>query len=318
VRDDTGGSAEPVLLGTAPEAAGAGRRSVSQRRSRQTRAAASTRESTFMCHACVIENVKHQMLSRRDLFSGAAASGLAAVGAGLVAARPALAESSGKVVDLTHIYDGAFPTFDGSPGILYEEAVNFDASGYQLWKLTIFEHTGTHIDAPLHFSKDGTDVASLPVEHLMAPLCVIDITAKAAEDANAMVSLEDIDAWISANGEIPAGACVAMHSGWAAKVGDPQYRNTPDGKFAFPGFSKAATDRLAELGAGSIAVDTLSLDPGNSADFAVHFSWLPGGRFGIENISNLDQLPAKGATIFIGAPKHAKGTGGPARVMAVV
>jgi kynurenine formamidase len=50
----------------------------------------------------------------------------------------------------------------------------------------------------------------------------------------------------------------------------------------------------------------------------VHFSWLPGGRFGIENLANLDQMPATGATVFIGAPKHKQGTGGPARVLAVV
>ena len=68
----------------------------------------------------------------------------------------------------------------------------------------------------------------------------------------------------------------------------------------------------------AIASDTLSLDPGNSADFAVHNSWLPGGRYGIENLAHVDQLPAKGATIFVGAPKHARGTGGPARVMALV
>lgn len=271
-----------------------------------------------MCHACVIESVRKSMLSRRDLFRGAAAVGLAGAAAGMGSARAALAQAAGRAVDLTHAYDGAFPTFDGNPGILYEEAVNIDKSGYQLWKLTIYEHTGTHIDAPLHFSKDGTSVADLPVENLVAPLCVLDLTAKAAEDANAMVTREDIDAWISANGEIPAGACVAMHSGWAAKVGDPSFRNTPEGAFAFPGFSKEATDYLAELGAASIAVDTLSLDPGSSADFAVHFSWLPGGRFGIENIANLDQLPAKGATIFIGAPKHKTGTGGPARIIAVL
>jgi kynurenine formamidase len=271
-----------------------------------------------MCHACVIESVKRDMLSRRSLFTGLAATGAAAVASGLLTARPALAQSSGKVIDLTHTYDGAFPTFDGNPGILYEEAVNFDASGYQLWKLTIFEHTGTHIDAPLHFSRDGLSVAELAPQGLIAPLCVLDITAKAAEDANAMVEPADIEAWISANGPVPEGGCVAMHSGWAAKVGDPLYRNTPDGKFAFPGFSKAATDMLADMGAGAIGVDTLSLDPGNSADFGVHFSWLPGGRFGIENMANLDQLPAAGATVFIGAPKHAKGTGGPARVLAVV
>lgn len=271
-----------------------------------------------MCNACLIENVKADMVSRRSLFKTAAAAGIASVAAGLVAARPALAQSSGKVVDLTHAYDGSFPTFGGDPGIIYEPAVAYTPGGYQLWKLTIYEHTGTHIDAPLHFTESGTSVDALPVESLMCPLCIIDIKAKAAEDPNAMVMPEDIEAWVSANGEIPAGALVAMNSGWSPKVGEAAFRNTPDGKLAFPGFSKAATDVLAERNVAAIAVDTLSLDPGNSADFAVHYSWLPGGRYGIENIANLDGLPAVGATIFVGAPKHKGGTGGPARVMAVI
>jgi kynurenine formamidase len=268
-----------------------------------------------MCHACVIENVKERMLSRRALFG----AGAAAVAAASVL-RPAplrAAAHAGKVVDLTHAYDGDFPTFAGNPGILYEPAVKFADSGYQLWKLTIFEHTGTHIDAPLHFTEDGTSVAELAPETLMCPLAIIDIKARAMDDANAMVEPADIEAWISANGALPAGACVAMNSGWAAKVGTPEYRNTPDGTFAFPGFSKAATDLLGEMGAACIGVDTLSLDPGNSADFAVHFSWLPSGRYGIENLANLDGLPASGMTVFVGAPKHARGTGGPARVLAM-
>lgn len=271
-----------------------------------------------MCNACVIESVKQTMLNRRSLFLGAAASGAAAIAAGAISARPALAQASGKVVDLTHVFDEKFPTFDGVPGIAYEEAVNFDASGYQLWKLTVFEHSGTHIDAPLHFSKDGISVDQLAPESLICPLCVIDITAKARDDANASLEAEDVEAWIAANGEIPQGACVAMNSGWGTKVGMPEFRNTPDGNFAFPGFGKSATDMLAEMGVAAIASDSLSLDPGNSADFAVHNSWLPGGRYGIECLANADQLPAKGATVFVGAPKHARGTGGPARILAVI
>lgn len=271
-----------------------------------------------MCHACVTEHVKRSMLSRRSLFQGAAAVGAASVASGLIAARPALAQATGRIVDLTHTFDEAFPTFDGVPGIQKEWAVKIKESGYQLWKLTIFEHSGTHIDAPLHFSADGASVDQLPVEQLMAPLCIVDIAEKAAQDPNATVDPEDIEAWVSANGEIPAGACVAMRSGWAAKVTTPDYRTDAAGAFAFPGFSKAATDLLAGLGVASIGVDTLSLDPGSSADFAVHNSWLPGGRFGIENLAGLDGLPATGATVFIGAPKHAGGTGGPARILAML
>ena len=270
-----------------------------------------------MCTACLMEDVKRHMLSRRGLFAKAAT---AAVGtaAGLSGARPALAQSRGQVVDLTHAYDGDFPTFDGKPGILYDTDKAFDADGYHLFRLTIFEHTGTHIDAPLHFAPDGASVDALPVENLIAPLCVLDISAKAADDPNATVEPADIEAWVSAHGEIPAGACVAMNSGWSARIGDASWRNGSDGALAFPGFSKTATDLLMETGAASIGVDTLSLDPGNSADFAVHHSWLPSGRFGIEGLANLDRLPATGATIFIGAPKHRGGTGGPARIMAVL
>lgn len=271
-----------------------------------------------MCHACVIEDVKADMMSRRSLFGGAAAAGMAAIAMGAISARPALARTGGKVVDLTHAWDESFPTFDGKPGITYEEAVNFDQSGYQLWKLTIFEHSGTHIDAPLHFSKDGKSVAEIAPESLVCPLCIIDIAAKAQEDANAMVEAADIEAWVSANGAIPAGAVVAMHSGWAAKLGTPEFRNDAAGNFAFPGFAKSATDLLAAMDVAGIGVDSLSLDPGNSADFAVHKSWLSSGRYGIEALAGLEQLPATGATIFVGAPKHKRGTGGPARVMAVI
>ena len=75
---------------------------------------------------------------------------------------------------------------------------------------------------------------------------------------------------------------------------------------------------LLETGAVGMAVDTLSLDYGPSADFATHYAWLPTNRWGIECLANLDAVPAKGATLVVGAPKHRGGTGGPARVFAMV
>ncbi|KHJ54131.1 cyclase [Aureimonas altamirensis] len=273
-----------------------------------------------MCNHCVMEGVKRSMLSRRALLGGALVAGAAAAMPGAFL-RPALAQAqaqAGRVVDLTHTYDSDFPTFDGKPGITYEWAVKFEDSGYQLHKLTIFEHTGTHIDAPLHFSADGTSVDELEPRSLVAPLVIIDITDRAREEANATVEAADIEAWISANGDLPAGAVVALRSGWAAKVGQAAFRNDEAGAFAFPGFAKSATDLLLERDVAAIGVDTLSLDPGNSADFAVHNSWLPAGRYGIEGLANLEELPVLGATIVVGAPKHRGGTGGPARVLALV
>ena len=275
-----------------------------------------------MCDICVMNAVKTKMLSRRNFFKSAAGGALAAAaGTGLAGPAQAAGMSMGmKPADMTHTYDENFPTYFGAPGINKEQKFNFADNGFNLFELTINEHTGTHIDAPLHFSADGNSVDEIPVENLVAPLCVIDIRARAAENPDAQVTPDDIKAWIAANGDIPAGACVAMNSGWDKHVNSDKFRGADaDGKMHFPGFHIEATRMLMEeTGAASMAVDTLSLDFGLSADFATHYAWLPSGRFGIENIANLDAVPAAGATLVIGAPKHRGGSGGPARIIALM
>jgi kynurenine formamidase len=272
-----------------------------------------------MCDFWVMTSVKERMIGRRGLFAGAAATATAGMAA---ASRPVLAQPARQVVDMTHELSPAFPTFGGSAGISYDKQFDFDADGYNLYVLTINEHTGTHLDAPLHFSADGQSVAEIPVESLACPLCVIDIRAKAAEDRDAQVTPDDLGAWIGRNGPIPHGACVAMNSGWAEKVGTDAFRGADSarpGTLHFPGFHvEAAQMLLEESQAVAIAVDTLSLDHGPSADFATHYAWLPAGRYGIECLAALDRMPETGATLMVGAPKIKDGTGGPARIMGLI
>jgi kynurenine formamidase len=271
-----------------------------------------------MCDHCIIDSVKERMLSRRSLFKGAVAAAAASVAAPALVGE-AFAQVPTKVTDLTHELSADFPTYFGKPQFSAKQLFNWKEHKFNLFELTINEHTGTHIDAPLHFSADGRSVAQIAVENLVSPLCVIDISARAENDPDTQLTPDDIKAWIAANGEIPGNACVAMHSGWSKRLGTEKYRNADaEGKQHYPGFHVEAVQMLIETAAASIAVDTLSLDHGISADFATHYAWLPTGRFGIENVANLDQLPAKGATIVIGAPKHKDGTGGPARVIAFV
>ncbi|QBF30596.1 cyclase family protein [Thalassococcus sp. S3] len=273
-----------------------------------------------MCDICVINSVKERMLSRRDFFRASAAAGVAATAGMVATAPPALAAGHGGVVDMTHTLSPDFPTFFGEPGIAMDQAFNFAESGFNLFNLSINEHTATHIDAPLHFSADGASVDEIPVSDLVVPLCVIDIAAKAAEDADAQVTPDDLQAWIDTNGPIPEKACVAMHSGWADKAMSDAYRGVDDGgAMHFPGFHlEAAQMLLEETTASALASDTLSLDHGPSADFATHYAWLPAGRYGIENIAGLGNVPAAGATLVVGAPNHKGGSGGPARIFAMI
>lgn len=253
--------------------------------------------------------------------------GTAAVaGAGLATAAPALPalaarRSNRPVVDLTHVLGPSFPSFFGPPAVSDQILVTIPEDGFYAKQWTFAEHIGTHIDTPGHFSLGGALVDELDPQTLIAPLAVIDITSKAMENPNATVEPDDLVAYERGHGRIPKGALVCMNSGWDTKVGDGDaFRGGvgfPD--LNFPGFSADATDwLLANRDIVGIGVDTMSLDPGNSTDFAVHVSFLGSGHYGVENLANLGSIPAKGALGFIGPIPWEDGSGGPCRVLATV
>jgi kynurenine formamidase len=233
---------------------------------------------------------------------------------------PGIAEPAGRrIVDLTHTLTPEFPTYDGPPGIAMRKLLALDRDGCNVYDLVLNEHSGTHLDAPLHFS-NGLAVDAIPVKDLVVPLAVIDIRAKASEDPDSAVTPDDLDRWIAAFGEFPLRCCVAMWSGWEVHLGTERFLGKDgDGRMHFPGFHPEAVQQLLEnTSAVGIAVDTLSLDPGFSEHFEAHSLWLPAGRWGLEAVANLGEVPASGALLIVGAPKHSGGTGGPARVLALV
>jgi len=256
-----------------------------------------------------------EALSRRGFFGAAAVAGLAA-------ATPAHAQRSfTSMIDLTHTFSPEFPTFFGTPGIAIDQRYTLKKNGANVNWWHVLEHAGTHIDAPLHYSDAGVSVDGIPAEQLIASLAMIDIAAKASANADYALSKQDLAEWEARHGTLPDGCCVAMNSGWSRHVPDPAKFTGKDasGVFHFPGFDPAAAEwLLKERRVAGIAVDTLSLDPGNSKDFRTHALWLPAGRWGIENIANLDNVPAVGATLVVGAPKVKDATGGPARIFALI
>ena len=167
------------------------------------------------------------MLSRRSFFTGVAATATGAA----VLSRPASPRLSSrrrpdKAEDLTHDLVETFPTYFGGQQFFIEQKnTTSRKTPSTSTNGGILEHTGTHIDAPLHFTADGKGVGELPVEDLVAPLVVIDIRAKADANADAEVTPDDIKAWTDQNGELPQGAIVAMLSGWGAHVATDKFRN---------------------------------------------------------------------------------------------
>jgi kynurenine formamidase len=266
-------------------------------------------------------------LSRRNfLRGGMAAAGLAVAGNSVLRPAPARAarafqEMMGEIVDLSHVLGGGIPlysTSDVQPSA--ETLVTVEANGFykQLW--TFDEHSSTHMDFPAHFVSGAETVDVYDASKLIAPLVVIDISAKAEGDPDSMVTPDDLVAYEEANGEIPAGAVVAMYSGWESRWADIEaYRNPDaDGVMHFPGFGgEAAAWLVTERDINGIGVDTLSLDPGNSSTFETHVTVLGAGKFGVENLMGLQGLIGKSAMIMLGIPRYANGSGGPCRALAM-
>jgi kynurenine formamidase len=268
----------------------------------------------------------HHALSRRGFFKAGAAT------ATVLAARPVLAQgaplgqsatprSFRAAIDLTHTMSPSFPTFFGVPGIEMQKQFDITRDGFNLYWWRLIEHAGTHFDAPIHFSRDGASVERIDAADLVVPLAVVDVVAKAEQDPDYLVSRQDLLDWESRNGRLPDACCVAMHAGWARHVGDAPRFTGKDaaGTFHFPGFAPEAAEWLmTERRVQGLAVDTLSLDHGPSKDFQTHYLWLPSGRWGLENLANLERVPAAGATLVAGVAKVKDASGGPARVIALV
>jgi kynurenine formamidase len=274
-----------------------------------------------MCSPEIMTKVKDH-LSRRSFLGMVGVAALGAPAAKLMGQpqRVHRLATTGKVADLTHVFRPDFPTFNGLPAMEITPLVTVKKDGFYINQLSYPEHSGTHMDAPAHFVDGATTADNMPVEQLVAPIAVIDISARAAKDADSVLTVDDVLAWEKANGKLPAGVFVAMNSGWDSRVlSSKDYRNADDkGVMHFPGFSGEVSEFLIkERDIVGIGVDTLSIDFGPSADFKTHITILSAGKFGVENLANLGALPATGATIVVGGPKHKDASGGPTRAIAL-
>jgi len=267
--------------------------------------------------ACVIQLA--EAASRRQfLRRGAAACAIAAAAPNSGAAPPVPSRFE-RVVDLTHTLGPSFPMTWPQPFAM-EPTSRLGKDKWNAFRWHIQEHSGTHIDAPFHCTH-GPTADRIPIEDLVGPLVVIDVRSRAVTDADTQLTPDDLKTWENQHGPIPDGAIVAMLSGWDTRVNDAtKFFGLDDhGRYHSPGFHVEAVRFLTERrNVKGIAVDTISLDPGNSTDFTVHHHWLGHNKWGLENVANLAQLPPSGATIIVGAPKIAGASGGPSRVIALV
>ena len=232
------------------------------------------------------------------------------------------------IVDLTHAYNEKtvyWPT-EKATFKLETRAFGRTAGGYfyAAFAFCMPEHGGTHLDAPLHFAEGRESTDRVPLGRLMGAAVVVDVTAQAGRDRDYRVSREDVERFEQAHGRIARGTIVLARTGWSrhwpdrkAYLGD----ETPGdaSRLHFPGFGEGAARLLVEdREVATLGIDTASLDHGPSTDFVVHRVAAARSVPGLENLTGLERLPPRGATVIALPMKIEGGSGGPVRVVALL
>jgi kynurenine formamidase len=233
-----------------------------------------------------------------------------------------------RIVDLTHPLNERTLYWPTSPSTFeLERLAHGQTPGGYFYSANTFsapEHGGTHLDAPIHFSERGQTSDQIPLDRLLGPAVVIDISAKTAANPDYRLTPDDVSEFERRHGRIGAGAIVLLRTGWSrhwpnrgAYFGD----DTPGdaSKLHFPSYGVEAARLLVEQRrVAALGIDAASIDYGPSTDFMVHRIAAAANVPGLENLTALDQVPATGAIVIALPIKIEGGSGGPVRIVALV
>ncbi|MEO8401332.1 MAG: cyclase family protein [Gammaproteobacteria bacterium] len=218
-----------------------------------------------------------------------------------------------NLIDLTHTLNSSAPTWSGNCGFNHKVIVDYPEA-CRVQSIDMNAGTGTHIDAPSHFIPGAKSAADIPLDDLIVPVYVIDVSARAHADY--YITPDDIYAFEKQHGKISAKSLVVGYTGWDQYWHDAKKFRNPDdtGQMHFPGFSKNSAELLLERGIAGLGIDSLSPDC-LDLNFPVHYAILGAGKYIVENLAHCKLLPPVGAYTIILPIKTQDGTEAVARAI---
>src|SRR5580704_5884658 len=217
-----------------------------------------------------------------------------------------IAQGNARVIDLSYAINDRLPPWPGDKKT-FEAFPNatIERDGYFTRNFWMLEHYGTHLDAPAHFPPGKTTVDEIPAHKLIGPCVVLDVSNENhranSDEADYRVPVTRVKEWQSRHGDIPAGAIVLLRTGRSAHWNDAdRYRGLDSaGSMHFPGFSVEAVQYLISKRISGIGADAMSVDAGDSKDFAVHHLALGADLYHVENLADLSTVPEAGARLIV-------------------
>lgn len=241
--------------------------------------------------------------------------------------KPSLADAlavirSRELVDLTHSFSPTTPVWGGFGQATMSAACDpkthqpytIEKDGFRTTFYSMVGQYGTHVDPPAHFSANGMTLDEIPLQQMILPLVVFDMTPLLGSDPNHALSVDDIRSWEKQHGRVPAGAFAALRTDMSKDwdTHPDRFKRSP-----FPAWSLAAIQFLFnERQVTAIGHESLDTDTTESMESE---TWiLKQNHYQIEAMANLDKVPATGAVIVVTWPKVEHGFGFPARAFAIL
>jgi kynurenine formamidase len=209
-----------------------------------------------------------------------------------------------KVTDLTHVIYSDMPVFPGTEQPLLEKVKALENEGYREAKISMYSHTGTHIDAPAHMLSQGPFLDDLAVEHYIGKAVILDFSTGGME----LIDLASLKPYEE---KIKKVEFLIIKTGWSKYWGDKKYFED------FPSLSEEAAKWLSEFNLKGIGVDAASIDAIKSTTFAVHKIFLQKNILIIENLTNLDSLGKEYFVLSVLPLKNKNAEGSPVRAVSI-
>ena len=231
-----------------------------------------------------------------------------------------------RLVDLSHPFDERTVFWPTGQPFRHERTAwgeQPDGYWYSAYDLAMSEHTGTHIDAPIHFSENRATVGDIPLDDLTGPLALVDIRQQCESNTDYSALPSDLAEYETKHGPIDSGMIVVFRTDWSRRWPDTRAYlgdDTPGraDSLHFPGISAETAQRLVARGVAAVGIDTASIDPGSSSTFAAHQVLADASIPVLENVASLDEIPARGAFLLAFPMKIGNGSGAPCRIAAMV
>lgn len=239
------------------------------------------------------------------------------------------AQNPQQIINLTYSFDENTIFWPTAEGFKLKEGfhgVTEKGYYYSSNEFSTSEHGGTHLDAPIHFYEGKYSSDEIPLEKLIGSAIVIDVSSKCESDRDYLIGIKDFEEWEKENGKIPENTIVLLKSGfgkyWSDRIkymGTDERGDEAVAKLHFPGLSEeGATWLVNERKIKAVGIDTPSIDYGQSKYFKSHVVLCGANTPIFENVANLDQLPANGFKVIALPIKIKGGSGGPARIVAII